>query len=283
MNLLKKGYPLSVWNRSIERAGPLVDAGATLAGSPRLLAAGSDVVVTMLSDPPALEAVYGGAEGLLAGCRKGGRFVDMSTIGPEAARGFAARVEACGGDFVEAPVTGSKAGAEQGTLVIMSSGRKEPFEAVLPILEAMGSKVLYVGGTGQASQLKLLGNLIIATMLEGFCEALVLGRKAGIEPETVIELVMSSGYASPYFRFKGDAIARRDFAQHFSIDLMHKDLSLLLASGTSNAVALPAGAAVREIYQAARGLGLGQSDICGTVEVLETLAGVKVGKGTEEE
>lgn len=279
--LLAKGFPVTVWNRSAEKTRPLAAAGAAVAATPRELAQGSDVVVTMLSDPPALEAVYGGPDGLFSGCVRGVRFVDMSTIGPAAARSLAARAEGCGCDFVEAPVTGSKAGAEAGTLVIMASGRDEALEAVMPVLLAMGSKVIRAGGTGAASQLKLLGNLMIGMMLEGLSEALVLGTKTGLDPETILELFRSSGYASPYYDFKGKAILARDFTQHFSIDLMHKDLALLLANATDAKVALPGAAVVREVYQAARAMGLGDEDICATVKVAETLGCAEAkGRGT---
>ncbi|MFN7973966.1 MAG: NAD(P)-dependent oxidoreductase [Acidobacteriota bacterium] len=274
-NVGAKGFPLTVWNRNAERAVPF-RPNAAVAATPRDLAAASDVVVTMLADPPAVEHVYTGPEGLLAGARPGTRFVDMSTVGPIFARRLHALVRQARSTLLEAPVTGSKLGAEQGTLVIMTSGERPLHDELLELLGTMGTKVIYAGGDGAANQLKLIGNLIISMMLEGFCEGLVMGRKAGLDPETIIELVMASGYTSPYFRFKGDAIRKRDFDTHFSIDLMHKDLSLALDAGTELSMPLPGGAAVREIYQAARAMGFGCEDICATVKVVEALARAEV-------
>ncbi|HWX24934.1 MAG TPA: NAD(P)-dependent oxidoreductase, partial [Vicinamibacteria bacterium] len=202
-NFLDKGFALTVWNRTAAKAAPLEKAGARVARNPRELAEGTDIVVTCLADPRAVETLVFGEDGLLLGVRPGFRYIETSTISPPLVRRLTEAVRARGGDVLEAPVTGSKTGAEKGTLVIMTGGRKELHEELMPILMAIGSKAIYCGETGKASVTKLIGNLIISFMLEGLCEGLVVGEKAGLSVDTILEVVMASGYASPYFPFKG--------------------------------------------------------------------------------
>ncbi|HET7294869.1 MAG TPA: NAD(P)-dependent oxidoreductase [Vicinamibacteria bacterium] len=273
-NLVAKGHAVSVWNRTPERVRPLVDAGATAATTPRALAEETDVVVACVSDPAALERVVFAEDGVLAGARAGFRFVDASTVSPGTSRRVAAAFRAKGADALEAPMTGSKLGAERGTLLFMTGGRPETHEELLPVLMAMGTKAIYCGDTGQGSVTKLIGNTLISFMLEGLCEGLVVGRKAGLTVEKLLEVVMASGFASPYYSFKGDAIAKRDFATHFSIDLLVKDQTLMLAEAARLRAPMPGLAAIREVHQAARGQGWGEEDIAAVVKALERAAGL---------
>jgi 3-hydroxyisobutyrate dehydrogenase-like beta-hydroxyacid dehydrogenase len=273
-NLLAKGHSVSVWNRTSERARALVEAGASLAATPRALAETTEVVVACVADPAALEGVVFAEDGVLSGARPGFRFVDASTVSPDTSRRVAAAFRARGGDALEAPMTGSKLGAERGTLLFMTGGRVETHEELVPLLMAMGAKAIYCGETGQASIAKLIGNTIISFMLEGLCEGIVVGRKAGLSIDKVLEVVMASGFASPYFAFKGEAIAKRDFATHFSIDLLVKDQTLMLAEAAKQRAPMPGLAAIREVHQAARGQGLGGEDIAAVVMALERSAGL---------
>lgn len=273
-HFLKKGFALTVWNRSAERCAPLRAEGAAVAASPRELAERCDVVVSCVSDPAAVERVVFAEDGVLAGARPGLRYVETSTISPELSRRVAAAFQARGADALEAPVTGSKNGAEAGTLVIMTGGRPELHEELLPVLMAMGSKAIHCGETGAASVVKLIGNAMISYMLEGFCEGLVVARKAGIPQEKLLEVVQATGYASPYYAFKGAAIAKRDFEQHFSIDLLVKDQNLMLQEAHRQRAPMPGLAAMREVFQSARALGYGQEDIAAVVKVLERGAGL---------
>ncbi len=272
--LVEKGFAVSVWNRTAARGGPLRALGAALAPSPRELAASAEVVVACVADPTALERVVFAEDGLLAGARPGFRLVDASTVSPALSRRVADAFRAVGADALEAPMTGSKLGAERGTLLFMTGGRPETHEELLPVLLAMGTKAIYCGETGQASVAKLIGNSLISFMLEGLCEGLVVGRKAGLSLQKILEVVMASGYASPYYTFKGDAIARRDFETHFSIDLLVKDQTLMLAEAAEHRAPMPGLAAIREVFQAARGQGLGEEDIAALVKVLERFAGL---------
>lgn len=273
-NLLEKGFPLMVWNRTVSRCEPLWSAGAGVAHSPRELAEGSDVVVACLSDPAAVEQVVFAEDGVLAGARPGFRYVETSTISPALARRVAAALRAKGADALEAPMTGSRDGADKGTLLFMTGGSPEVRDELTPVLMGMGRHAVYCGETGQASVMKLIGNTMISFMLEGLSEGLVLGKKAGLPPETILETFMASGFASPYFSFKGGAMARRDWDTHFSIDLLVKDQTLMLSEASGLGVPMPGLAAIREVCQAARAQGFGAEDIAAVVKAVERAAGL---------
>jgi len=274
-NLLEKGFPTSVWNRTEERCRPLAEKGARIASSPRDLGENADVVITCVADPAALGRVVFAMDGLLNAARPGFRLVDCSTVTPSLSRHIAAAFASRGAEALEAPVTGSKMGAEKGTLLLMTGGKAEVHEELMPIMMAIGGKAIYCGETGAASTVKLIGNTLISFMLEGLCETLVLARKAGVPGEKVLEVVQASGFASPYYDFKGKAILARDFDTHFSIDLLHKDQSLMMDEAGILGVSLPGLAALREVLQSARGQGLGPEDIGALVKVLERSAGLE--------
>jgi 3-hydroxyisobutyrate dehydrogenase-like beta-hydroxyacid dehydrogenase len=272
--LLKKGFPLTVWNRSAGRAAGLVADGATLASSPRELAERSDVVVCCVADPRAVEQVVFAHDGVLAGARAGLRYVETSTVTPEITRRVDAALRGRGAEMLEAPVTGSKLGAEKGTLLFMVGGEEALLRELEPVLMAMGSRAIHCGEVGAGSMVKLVGNALISFMLEGLAEGAVVARKFGISMEKVLEVVMASGYASPYYAFKGEAMRRRDFEQHFSIDLLVKDQTLMLAEAAAQGASMPGLAAIREVFQAARGQGWGQEDIAAVIKPLERAAGL---------
>lgn len=272
---LDKGFPLTVWNRTPEKCAPLAAAGARVARTPRELAEASDVVVTCVADPNAVGRIVFAEDGVRGAARPGFRYVETSTISPGLARRVAEVLRARGADMLEAPVTGSKLGAEKGTLVLMTGGRRELHDELMPVMMAIGSKAIHCGEIGQASVVKLIGNTIISFMLEGLCEGLVVGRKAGLSIETMLEVIMASGYASPYFTFKGGAIARRDWDTHFSIDLLVKDQGLMLDEAGLRGAPMPGLAAIREVFQAARAQGFGAEDIAAVVKVVEAAAGAR--------
>lgn len=273
--LLTKGFPLTVWNRSPERCESLGAAGAGVASTPRELAEASDVVVCCVSDPAAVERVVFAQDGVLGAARAGFRYLETSTVSPDLARRVTEAFRAKGADALEAPVTGSKLGAQNGTLLFMTAGRREVHDELLPVMMAMGNKAIYCGEPGQAQVVKLIGNTLISFMLEGLCEGIVLGRKAGLSIETILEVVMASGYQSPYYMFKGTAIASRDFDQHFSIDLLVKDQALMLAEAAKQRTPMPGLTAVRQVFEAARAQGFGREDIAAVVKALEAGAALE--------
>jgi 3-hydroxyisobutyrate dehydrogenase len=272
-NLLKKGFPLTVWNRTPGRAPDLAAGGARVAMTPRELAEASDVVVACVADPPAVERLVFAEDGILGAVKPGFRYLECSTVDPGTTLRVQKALRERGGDALEAPMTGSRNGAAQGTLLFMTGGPKEVHDELLPVMMAMGTKAIHCGEMGQGSVTKLIGNTVISFMLEGLCEGLVVGQKAGLQIQTILDVIMAAGFSSPYYAFKGGAIAKRDFDQHFSIDLLVKDQTLMLAEAAAQKVAMPGLAAIREVCQAARGQGYGQEDIAAVVKALERMAG----------
>jgi 3-hydroxyisobutyrate dehydrogenase len=273
-NLLSKGFPLTVWNRTPARCEPLAREGAKVARTPRELAENSDVVVACVADPDAAGRIMFAEDGIRPVIRPGFRYLECSTISPGLVRRMGEVLRAKGADVLEAPVTGSKLGSEKGTLLFMTGGRPETHEELMPVMMAMGTKAILCGELGAASVVKLVGNTIISFMLEGFCEGAVVAQKAGVPLQKVLEVVMASGFASPYFAFKGAAIEKRDFDQHFSIDLLVKDQTLMMDEAAAARAPMPGLAAIREVFQSARAQGLGQEDIAAVVKTLEKAAGL---------
>jgi 3-hydroxyisobutyrate dehydrogenase-like beta-hydroxyacid dehydrogenase len=274
LNLVRKGFEVTVWNRTPDKCEALAREGARVARTPRELAEVADVVVACVADPSAAGRVMFAEDGIRPAVRPGFRYLECSTISPGLVKRMGEVLRERGADVLEAPVTGSKLGAERGTLLFMTGGRKETHEELMPVMMAMGSKAILCGELGDASVVKLIGNTIISFMLEGFCEGLVVARKNEIPLQTVLDVVMASGFASPYFAFKGPAIEKRDFDQHFSIDLLVKDQTLMLEEAAERRVPMPGLAAIREVFQSARAQGLGQEDIGAVIKVLEKAAGV---------
>lgn len=276
LNLKKKGFEVTVWNRSPAKSEALRAQGLAVAKTPAALAGAVDAYCTCVSDPAALEQVALGPDGLLAGAKAGQLFIEFSTMSVELQRRLASTFGARGVAFADAPVTGSKAGAEKGTLLIMCGCDDETLARATPLFEAVGERVVHCGPVGAGTQVKLAGNALIASMLQAFSEGLLLTARAGVDPRKFIEVVQASGYRSPYFEFKGKALLERDFATHFSIDLMHKDLSLFLDNAAANRVPTPAAAAMREAYNVARAAGKGDMDITAVITAYEALVGATI-------
>jgi 3-hydroxyisobutyrate dehydrogenase len=211
-------------------------------------------------------------DGVLHAARPGFRYVECSTVSPELVRRIGSALAEHGAAALEAPMTGSRLGAENGTLLFMTGGEPALHAELEPLLLAMGSRAIHCGGSGQGALMKLVGNTLISFMLEGLCEGLVVAEKGGLSVPKVLEVVAASGFASPYFAFKGRAIEQRTFDTHFSIDLLVKDQSLMLAEAARQRTPLPALAAIREVFQAARAQGLGSEDIAAVIKVLERAA-----------
>jgi 3-hydroxyisobutyrate dehydrogenase-like beta-hydroxyacid dehydrogenase len=252
-SLKRRGFEVVGWNRT-----PRAVEGITMAATPGELAAQVDAFCTCVADPPAVESV---ANQLLAAARPGQLFIDFSTISVPLAQKLDRAFAAKGVDFCDAPVTGSKGGAEKGTLVIMAGGSIKTLDRAQPVFMGVGEKVIACGPVGAGTQVKLAGNLLIAAMLQGLSEGLALTAKAGVDPKKLLEVVQASGFRSPYFDFKGKALLERDFSTHFSIDLMHKDLTLFTDDAARHRVPAPIAANLRETYNLARAEGKGDLDI----------------------
>jgi 3-hydroxyisobutyrate dehydrogenase-like beta-hydroxyacid dehydrogenase len=253
MNLLKAGYPLTIWNRTASRADELVAAGAKLAKSPQEVAAASDYLFTIVSDPPALEQVLWGPGGAMPAVKRGSIYVDSSTISPGLARKIAAACAERGARFLDAPVTGGDWGAKKGELVFMIGGDAATLKEAEPILSAMGKKLFHLGPNGAGQTIKLAMNLILALEVDALAEALALTTRAGIPGEKLVEVLQSSMGRSGLLDVKAPNLLKGEYAPSFPLRLMHKDLGLALDLANQLGVALPATAAARETYNYVKG------------------------------
>ncbi len=269
-NVLKAGHALRVYNRTAAKTDELQKLGAAVTSSPREAAQGADAVVTMVADPPALHAVLEGPEGAFAGCRPGTLVVDMSTVDPETSRAMAARAQAQGLRYLEAPVTGGAGAAEQGTLLIMAGGTMEDFQAAKPLLETMGKKVLWVGPMGRGAAMKLTTNMVASSISTAMAEGLVFAAKAGLEPSLVAEVLAER---SPLIARWAPRVLAGEFGASFPLRLAHKDVHLALATARNLGVPLFALAAVGQLQTAALAKGLGDLDQTATIQVLEEIVG----------
>ena len=251
-NLLKAGFPLTVWNRTRSKAEQLEKEGAKVADSPRKVAAASDVTFTIVSDPPALEQVLWGEPGALAGLRKGSVLIDSSTVSPMLARRVAQACAERGADFLDAPVTGGTWGAEKGELVFMVGGKKEVLDRVGPVLEAVGKRFFLLGPNGAGQTVKLAMNLILALEVEALAEGLELVTRAGVAGERLIEVLQSSMGRAPVLDVKAPVILKRDFTPSFPLRLMLKDVGLAMDLAKENGIELPAGTAAHRAYSAVK-------------------------------
>lgn len=274
--LLTAGYPLAVWNRTAEKARSLLAAGAAWADSPAALAAALDVVITMVTDSAASEAVICGQGGVLDGAHPGLIVIDMSSIAPDVSRSIAARAGSRGVAMLDAPVTGAPHVAEEGKLGIMVGGPRDTFEACRPIFEKLAAKIVYAGDNGMGTTLKLVNNLILAVTIEVSAEALVLATKAGLDPQSVIDITSVGGAKTSAMEVRGPRMVQRDFAPRFSADNMYKDLSTALRLAETCGASLPAATISSEILRTARAQGKGQLDSSVVVTVLEAMANTVV-------
>jgi 3-hydroxyisobutyrate dehydrogenase-like beta-hydroxyacid dehydrogenase len=253
LNLLKAGHALTVWNRTPARAEALVAAGASLAASPRAAAESCDVLITIVSDPPALEEVLWGKDGALDGLRRGAIYIDSSTVSPALARKISAACAERGARFLDAPVTGGTWGAEKGELVFMVGGEAATLAAAEPVLSVLGKKWFHLGPNGAGQTIKLAMNLILALQVDALAEALALVGGAGIAGEKLVEVLQSSMARAAVLDVKAPLLLKGEYPPSFPLRLMHKDLGLALDLANQLGVPMPATAAAREIYSSVKG------------------------------
>jgi len=250
LNLVRAGFPLVVWNRTKAKADELVREGAKLGADPRAVAEQADVLITIVSDPAALEEVLFGARGAVEGLRAGSALIDSSTVSPDLARRVAAACAERGVDFLDAPVTGGTWGAKKGELVFMIGGKAEALERVKPVLEAVGKNLLLLGPNGAGQTVKLGMNLLLALQVDAFAESLALVTAAGVPPEKLMEVLQSSMARSGVLDVKAPMMVKGEFPASFPLRLMHKDVRLALELARNKGVTLPCGAAAYATYSA---------------------------------
>ena len=278
LNLRKAGFPLTIYSRRPEPADEVVAAGAARADSPRAVAEVSDVLITMVTNSPDVEALVLGSDGALAGAHDGLILVDMSTIAPAVARKVA-EAAAKGVPMLDAPVSGGSQGAEAGTLTIMAGGDRDVFERLRPVFEAMGRRenILHVGPSGAGQTVKLINQHLCGVIAAADAEAFVLGVKAGADVATMARIIGASSGGNWQL---ANPVALRAFTGSFEpgffTDLLIKDLDLVLELAEEQGVAAPLAARARELYERARQAGYGRRDYTSVFVPLEEDAGVQV-------
>jgi len=274
LRLLSKGHTVTGYNRTKSKAEGLIQKGMKWGDSPRAVAASADVVLSMVTNSAALEAIVEGPEGILAGLTPGKFYVDISTVSPEYSRVVAAKVRAKGCDMVDAPVSGSVITLQEGKLSVMVGGGKETFEKLKPILLDIGPKVTHVGDNGLALVMKIATNLSLAVQMLAFSEGVLLAEKSGISREIAVEVLVNSAIASPMIKYRGPFVLKLPEEAWFNVNMMQKDMLLALELGRKLDVPMPSTAVTNEFLTAARGMGLVKEDFAVVYDVLAQMSGV---------
>jgi len=275
-NLLKAGYKLTVWNRTGEKCEPFARKGARVANTLADAVRGADLVMYCLSKDQAVEEVVFGPKGILSGINEGQIAIDMSTVLPATSLREQKAYAKHGVDFLDAPVFGSKQESADAKLWILAAGNKAVFEKVKPVLEHLGQTIHYFGKNGNAVAMKLVGNLIVALELEGLAEGLVLAQKAGLDLNTVMEVVKVADFRSPLLVSNGQNILKRNFSPSFALKLMLKDADLIAKFSQSLESPAPALPVVQKNLESAVALGFGDENASALMRALEKQAGVEV-------
>jgi 3-hydroxyisobutyrate dehydrogenase-like beta-hydroxyacid dehydrogenase len=271
-NLLKAGYPVMVYNRSPEKADPLVKQGAALSSNPEALAKAVDVVVAMVTGPEALNNLLWGANGAAGALNSSKIFINMSSVSPQYTRELAARLEPTGVMFIDAPVSGTKKPAEDGTLVVLAGGPQDKVKELEPLLLSMGKKVVHCGPAGQGSMMKMFINLLLGIMMGGFAEVLNFGRLGGLDMDAMLETVFAGAMNSPMFQVKAANMKEKNYPTAFPFKHLTKDLKFLVDTAYELKAPVPLGQILLHLYSAGVAQGWGEEDISAIAKVLEDLS-----------
>jgi 3-hydroxyisobutyrate dehydrogenase-like beta-hydroxyacid dehydrogenase len=276
-NLRKAGHEVAVWSHNTSKANQFAAAnGLTFCSEPMAVASASECAFLCVGDTGMSREVILGEKGLKTGAAPGMIIVDCSTIAPSASVKMARALAASRIEFLDAPCTGSKAGAESATLTFMVGGHRSTFDKVRPFFEAMGKTFYYCGEHGMGLRAKLTQNLILGNLLQAFNEGLVMSTKAGVDPELMLEILNNSAARSGLVSAKAPAVFRRDFSTNFSVKWLEKDMALMVEAAAEMDVPVPLTALSQQLLRSAIAKGYGEEDICGSIRVLEELAGVRV-------
>lgn len=272
--LLDAGHTVTGYNRTRSKAQWLLDAGMSWGETPRAVAEGADIILSMVTNTEALRNITEGPDGLLAGLGSGKIYVDMSTVNPVFSRVLAEQVAALGASMLDSPVSGSVVTLEEGRLSLMVGGDEQTFEKVKPVLLDIGPKATYVGANGLAVTMKIATNLSLAVQMLAFSEGVLLAEKSGIKRETAVEVMVNSVIASPMVKYRGPFVLEMPEEAWFDCFMMQKDMNLALELGRVLNVPLPTTAVTNELLSAARGMGLEKKDFAILFEVLARMSGV---------
>ena len=280
-NLVRAGFDVTVWNRTASKMAPVIDLGASAAGSPREVAEQSTVVLICVADTPDVVAVTEGESGILAGLAPGSVVVDHSTISPSETRRLAALAEETGGSWLDGPVSGGSEGAALGTLSIMVGGDASDLDRVRPYLEAMGKTITHTGPVGSGQMVKVVNQVLVVVNMLAASEALLLADAGGLDLETTLSALTGGAANSWMLANRGPQMIVRDWRPGFTIDLQQKDVRLVLEAADELGVPLPATGLVFHLYRALQHRGLGSEGQHALVKALEHMMGAEMGKTPE--
>lgn len=276
-NLLRAGHDVALWSHTAAKAKELAAAEkGKFASTPKEVAQHAECLFICVGDTAMAEHVILGPEGIVEGARAGLIVADASTISPSGSRRIGIELARKSIHYMDVPCTGSTPGANAGTLTFMVGGDQAILDKIRPWMEPMGKRIFYCGGPGLGLQAKLSQNLILSNILQAFNEGMVLATKGGIDPNLMLEVLTNSAAKSGLIDFKAPYVFKRDFSPQFSVKWMDKDIGLMLDSGRELKVPLPLTGLTRQMFQAAIAQGHGDEDICSTIKVLESIAGVEV-------
>ena len=276
MNLVKAGFPVTVWNRTASKMEPLLEAGAKGAGSPKEVAENSDIVVSIVTDSQDVEEVILGPEGAIHGARPGAVVIDMSTISPSVTRRIAEELGEKGVGMLDAPVSGGAIGARDGTLSIMVGGEDETFQECLPLFEAMGKTVTHVGGNGMGQTVKLVNQILVGTTMLGVAEALMFAKKSGVDLEKCHAAVSGGAAGSWQLTNNGARLLKGDHEPGFKVKDYLKDLRLIMEAAADANMPLVGTSVVHQMFRSLEAEGLTQKGTQAVILAVEKLAGEKL-------
>jgi 3-hydroxyisobutyrate dehydrogenase-like beta-hydroxyacid dehydrogenase len=278
-NLLRAGHEVALWSHNAAKAEELAQAEkGVFCETPRSVGEQAECIFLCVGDSRMAEEVILGKDGIIEGAQFGAVVADASTVSPSVSRRIGEELKQKGVAFLDAPCTGSKPGAEGGTLTFMIGGDKAVFEKVRPYFEPMGKRLYYCGGPGLGLQAKLSQNLILCNIMQAFNEGMVLSVKGGVDPALMLEILSNSAAKCGLIEFKAPYVLARNFSPLFSLKWMHKDIGLMLDSGRELEVPLPLTALTEQLFRAAIAEGYAEDDFCSTIKILEAWAEIEVKK-----
>lgn len=276
-NLLKNGFSVRVWNRTVSRSEELAQDGASIGSSPADVAAHSDIIITCVSDTPDVEQVILGENGIIHGAAAGSLVIDMSTISPQATIEIAKQLNAKGVQMLDAPISGGSEGAARGTLSIMIGGAEADVARAMPAFQAMGKTITHVGAQGAGQTVKLVNQILVVGNCLAMCEAMLFAQAGGVDLEKCLSAVTGGAAGSWMLANRGPQIMRRDWRPGFTIDLQQKDVRLILKEADDLGVPVMATGLIFNLYRTLQQMGLGAEGNHALIKALENLSGVTVG------
>jgi len=272
-NILKAGYPLMVYNRTPAKAEALAKLGAGVAKSPKSLAQENEVIIAMVTGPEALYDLLLGPEGAAEALGPDKVFINMSSVSPSFTRDLGEQMARMGARFIDAPVSGTKKPAEEGTLVILAGGKQDLIKEYEPLLLAMGQKVIFCGRAGQGSMMKMFINLLLGLMMEGFAEAVNFGRLGGLDLEAMLDTVFSGAMNAPMFQVKAPNFKDKSYPTAFPFKHLCKDAKFVVDTAYETGAPVPAGQRLLHLCRVGVAQGWGDEDISAIMKVMEHLSG----------